>query len=833
MSHDQRPDERCKSMELSAKSLAKKIENCIVRNALDEEERARKALYLLNARDRRIAFLEKRVAELENVADNIRGLTLRNSTKISNSERDNETIFDFTKSERLLEIDDETGKSEPNFDRMENSTKTLDKDSDIVSNSQISIPRLKLSKCSSSNSEEDIFSTAIDFLVDKGRSSTSVASFSSDNQTFVKSIEENKFGEKISDTKNGAKIEGSNNREKISGDEKLVPKEKMSDSVAFMQTAQEIVGKERYNCPRTSASVPWIRRKRSWRKKLRYFQPRTENRVEQLPVGDGYEIFATFRKTETVSTNRRQAEKDGIVDDAKKVERSTVADEPDGRGTRVIADNRINVKTKSACTQTYSHLFRTHEEKLQITEAINNANRSARVDEDPVPLDRGSRNERRSRGKISSSKEIEYEKIISKLEEKLTRTQKDLEEALRSKSRVKIKYKRSLESIKTKARNESEMLQERIVQMCTSVMENFRPNAPDKRKKNYRTKCHSRLKCHGKISSKLHKKLRMAVVRSSKLKRELTAARKALKNKSEMYESISKCFDELKRDMNITEMNLNKLISENLSLRKKIEDTRDWIEEHGVAKGQNASNFFRDLHRNRELKNLKKKIEEDKTRIDQLRERLTRSESANANKGFLLNSYKSQLTDLNKEKTQLVTKISNLENEISLLRINNSQLKSKDKLHSEYEKSKTDLTEKIETRCSKKCEQTIERETEIIKGKYEETVKSMKTKIVDISNENLEYSKAIKDFLRKVYDRGNLVSRRNSYGKEKENESEREAHETACNILNMTPEQLSGFINEETPNSINSWIAELNRILAESRFSASLSNFLFGKVMEK
>nr|XP_012140856.1 PREDICTED: uncharacterized protein LOC105662510 [Megachile rotundata] len=225
----------------------------------------------------------------------------------------------------------------------------------------------------------------------------------------------------------------------------------------------------------------------------------------------------------------------------------------------------------------------------------------------------------------------------------------------------------------------------------------------------------------------------MAVVRSSKLKRELTAARKALKNKSEMYESISKCFDELKRDMNITEMNLNKLISENLSLRKKIEDTRDWIEEHGVAKGQNASNFFRDLHRNRELKNLKKKIEEDKTRIDQLRERLTRSESANANKGFLLNSYKSQLTDLNKEKTQLVTKISNLENEISLLRINNSQLKSKDKLHSEYEKSKTDLTEK-----------TIERETEIIKGKYEETVKSMKTKIVDISNENLEYSKAIK-----------------------------------------------------------------------------------------
>lgn len=32
--------------------------------------------------------------------------------------------------------------------------------------------------------------------------------------------------------------------------------------------------------------------------------------------------------------------------------------------------------------------------------------------------------------------------------------------------------------------------------------------------------------------------------------------------------------------------------------------------------------------------------------------------------------------------------------------------------------------------------------------------------------------------------------------------SEREAQETACNILNMTPDELSGFINGKTQNSV-------------------------------
>ena len=93
--------------------------------------------------------------------------------------------------------------------------------------------------------------------------------------------------------------------------------------------------------------------------------------------------------------------------------------------------------------------------------------------------------------------------------------------------------------------------------------------------------------------------------------------RKKLRNKSEEYESISKCFDQLKQEMEATETNLNDLISENLSLKRKIDDTRDWLE-HTVGK-QHHTGQFRDACRSRELANLKKKVEEDSATIAQLR----------------------------------------------------------------------------------------------------------------------------------------------------------------------------------------------------------------------
>lgn len=107
------------------------------------------------------------------------------------------------------------------------------------------------------------------------------------------------------------------------------------------------------------------------------------------------------------------------------------------------------------------------------------------------------------------------------------------------------------------------------------------------------------------------------MARSKKLKGELAAARRTLKNKLEEHDSISKCFDQLKQDMETTETNLNDLISENLSLRRKIDDTRDWLQ-HTVGK-EHCSGNFREVYKSRELTNLKKKVKEDSETISQLK----------------------------------------------------------------------------------------------------------------------------------------------------------------------------------------------------------------------
>ncbi|XP_043800240.1 myosin-2 heavy chain, non muscle-like isoform X3 [Apis laboriosa] len=424
-----------------------------------------------------------------------------------------------------------------------------------------------------------------------------------------------------------------------------------------------------------------------------------------------------------------------------------------------------------------------------------------------------------------------------------------IEEALASgteQTKEKIssnKETESLENVKAEARKENEILQERIVRICTSVLENFGPYSMDRRKCNtFQTKPCRKLKYQKKIMNKLHKKLRMAVTKSNKLKQELTTTRKMLKDKSEEHDSMSKCFDQLKEEMEAAETNLNELISENVSLRKKIDETREWLQQTSGKE----HNMIRDT-RNREIVNLKKKAEEDSATIIQLKQknkllqfRLIRSDSANANKGFLLNSYKSQLKDLTKENNQLASKINSLENEISNIRSTNSQLRAKisvlsvekDKLLSDKEKSKTDIKEKMETKCAKKCEETIQQEIEIIRTKYEEIIKTLKTKMSITQNENVEYLNAIKEFLKKLYYEYQIDHK--SYKSSNESEaSEREAQETACNILNMTPDELSGFINGKTQNSINSWIVELNRITKTDHFSKDLSKFLLKKAAKK
>lgn len=50
----------------------------------------------------------------------------------------------------------------------------------------------------------------------------------------------------------------------------------------------------------------------------------------------------------------------------------------------------------------------------------------------------------------------------------------------------------------------------------------------------------------------------------------------------------------------------------------------------------------------------------------------------------------------------------------------------------------------METKCAKKCEETIQQEIEIIKTKYEEIIKTLKTKMSITQNQNIEYLNAIK-----------------------------------------------------------------------------------------
>lgn len=115
--------------------------------------------------------------------------------------------------------------------------------------------------------------------------------------------------------------------------------------------------------------------------------------------------------------------------------------------------------------------------------------------------------------------------------------------------------------------------------------------------------------------------LRTTVTKSMKLKQELATTRATLKTETEKCESIRECFEKLRQEMDTSEINLNTLISENLELRKWIEDTREWVQ-HNMNKEnheRNNTTHFRDMHRSRELTNLKKKADEDFTTITQLR----------------------------------------------------------------------------------------------------------------------------------------------------------------------------------------------------------------------
>lgn len=273
---------------------------------MDEEQRAQKALYLLQARDRRIALLEKRVAELEDAATNLHELTLRNSSRGS--------MLDST-SEKVRSYNEASCKSECYFDdvnstgRGENAMRggTREDRDDPAMNGRVSVPCLDLSK--SSESASDIFSTAIDFVMEKRKCFASNTSFSMEEE--VTEREEFNDGENLGNSKSeikmagvgsGSNVEsGSGRKEDSVGGRNLVCENKnKKKNCVGMRSEEKVRGAscnkyQRSNFPRLTSSVPWIRAKHSFRKKLRGYELKTGKRIKDVCYGDGHLAFAAFQ----------------------------------------------------------------------------------------------------------------------------------------------------------------------------------------------------------------------------------------------------------------------------------------------------------------------------------------------------------------------------------------------------------------------------------------------------------------------------------------------------------------------------------------------------------
>ncbi|CAK9809612.1 hypothetical protein ANTQUA_LOCUS6094 [Anthophora quadrimaculata] len=300
------------SMDYSPKKLVRKIESCVFRNALNEEERAQKTLYLLRTRDYQIAFLEKRVAELEAAAAELHEIAIQQSLKSTSMKIHSKTSTDVCKSEKSCktENDDETDdKSDPYM----SSNDTLPKDNSNENyhvDNRVSVPCLKLSKSSMSNSEKEIFSTAIDFDIEKMKYLPLDTSFSFSNDDSEKTIEAdeksvNCSSETVTKVVNNPRTTV-DNREMIEGDSEKKSviicenkSDRRSSSTTSVEKNKEKVAadndrKKCINLPKGSSSVPWIRAKQCYRKKLRGFELKAGRRFKELSGADGHVNFPAF-----------------------------------------------------------------------------------------------------------------------------------------------------------------------------------------------------------------------------------------------------------------------------------------------------------------------------------------------------------------------------------------------------------------------------------------------------------------------------------------------------------------------------------------------------------
>ncbi|XP_033226071.1 uncharacterized protein LOC117178747 isoform X2 [Belonocnema kinseyi] len=146
------------------RTITKQIESYIAKNAWEDECRAHKALILLKARDKKIAYLEKRVFELENATTQMHALYLQRSQTMSSMEISNkESCIGRYQSNKVFDVQDNKTESDVSSKNLLSDLRNSSSDEKNLpfstSNLLHPVPTLKLPALSTSNSEKDVYST--------------------------------------------------------------------------------------------------------------------------------------------------------------------------------------------------------------------------------------------------------------------------------------------------------------------------------------------------------------------------------------------------------------------------------------------------------------------------------------------------------------------------------------------------------------------------------------------------------------------------------------------------------------------------------------------------
>lgn len=269
------------------------------RNALDEECRAQKALDLLEARDRRIAYLEKRVAELEETAIGMHTMSLRASSTLSSFDEPtykDVAFYSVTQSEQSIKFENDN----KNHESSSVERKDLRRYDKIqrISNDRTTIPELKLSS-RTSNTDKEIFSTPVLDMTYRKSAPNCRYSDGNDivtNEMRSRSIESDNVRDYVND---GSKIGNKKGSTFVFNADVRNRTTSKKDRAKFRRRMYEeithtIRPKSRNRSTvfpsGVSSSVAWMRTKRNFRKKNRPFaarvrrQQKGDQRAEKIDV---------------------------------------------------------------------------------------------------------------------------------------------------------------------------------------------------------------------------------------------------------------------------------------------------------------------------------------------------------------------------------------------------------------------------------------------------------------------------------------------------------------------------------------------------------------------